>query len=359
MNRYLHPSNLPVLVSRPTPRMTKYQTLAHITDVLLDPTPSPTLLRDAIESYRDLLLTASDIDLGEAASVGHLDTGKGVAIGATWAALCVDDLIRTQRFVAGLYQAVRKLAARRPGPVHVIYAGTGPFATLALPLMTRFTPVELQFTCIEINAGSKQAAEQVLKYLDFDGFVSDFVEADAATYVIDAAARPVDIVLSETMQYCLIDEMQVPITLNLMGQLPPETILIPEQIRLSLVVLDTAGDRTVQDLGPIFTVDKQSLLTHQAGGKDADFPTVRLTVPPHQSLLKPTPATGPLAIRTGITVYGQHVLYDYDSGLTIPKVIGEYPDSRDPLEAIDFTYQLLPSPLLWMDFILPEPVAAV
>ncbi len=355
---YLHPSSLPIPGGRRTPRMTKHQTLAHITDVLLDPTTSLPLLRDTIETYRDLLLTASGIDLGEATSVDHLDTGKGVAIGVTWAALCVDDLIRTQRFVAGLYQAVHEVAARRPGPVHVLYAGTGPFATLALPLMTRFTPAELQLTCIEINALSKQAAERVVKYLEFDAFVVDFVEADAATYVIDTTARPVDIVLSETMQYCLIDEMQVPITLNLIGQLPPETILIPEQIRLSLVVLDTKGDKTVQDLGPIFTVDRQSLLAHQAGGRDVDFPTVRLTVPPHKALLEPSLASGPLAIRTGITVYGNHVLYDYDSGLTIPKVIGEYPDASDPLEAIDFTYRLLPSPLLWMDFILPEPVAA-
>ena len=338
--------------------MTRHHTLALIADVLLDPATPPTLLRDTIESYRDLLLTASGIDLGEASSVDHVNTGRGVAIGLTWAALCVDDLIRTQRFVAGLYQAVREVAARQPGPVHVLYAGTGPFATLALPLMTRFTPSKLQFTCIEINAGSKQAAEQVFNYLDFDAFVIDFVEADAATYVIDAAARPVDIVLSETMQYCLIDEMQVPITLNLMSQLPPETILIPEQIRLSLVVLNTEGDKIAQELGSILIVDKQSLLSHQTGGKDADFPTVRLTVPPHRSLLTPTPASGPLAIRTGVTVYGQHMLYDYDSGLTIPKIIGEYPDSSDPLEAIDFTYQLLPAPLLWMDFILPEPVAA-
>ncbi|WP_420459355.1 hypothetical protein [Neolewinella sp.] len=337
--------------------MTHKETLADIANVLLDPATSPALLRDTIETYRDLLLTASGIDLGEAGGVDHLDTGRGVAIGVTWAALCVDDLIRTQRFVAGLYQAVTEVAARRAGPVHVLYAGTGPFATLALPLMTRFTPAQLQFSCIEINARSKQAAERVVKSLDFDAFVADFIKADAATYAIDTA-RPVDIVLSETMQYCLIDEMQVPITLNLMGQLPPQTILIPEQIRLSLVVLDADSDRIVRDLGAILSVDKHSLLAHRGVATDADFPTVRLSVPVHVPLLSPTPVSGPLAIRTGVTVYGEHVLNDYDSGLTIPRIIGDYPDSSDPLEAIDFTYKLLPAPLLWMEFILPEPVAS-
>ena len=342
----------------PYPRMTRYQTLSHITDVLLDPTTSPALLQDTIESYRDLLLTASGIDLGEAASVDHLDTGKGVAIGTTWAALCVDDLIRTQRFVAGLYQATREVAARRTGPVHVLYAGTGPFATLALPLMTRFTPAELQFTCIEVNAGSKQAAERVFNYLDFDAFVIDFVEADAATYVIDVAARPVDIVLSETMQYCLIDEMQVPITLNLMGQLPPETILIPEQIRLSLVVLDTEGDQTVQDLGPILAVDKQTLFARQAMAREADFPTVRLTVPPHQSLLEhtrhPVPWPSEPASRSMVSTLFTTTI----AALPSLKLSGNIPVLAIRSKPSILPTDCSPPPLLWMDFILPEPVAA-
>ncbi|CAH1001525.1 hypothetical protein LEM8419_02428 [Neolewinella maritima] len=337
--------------------MTKYATLASITDVLLDPTTTPQLRRDTIEIYRDLLLTASGVDLGDAASVDHVDTGKGVAIGMTWAALCVDDMIRTQRFVTGLHRAIQDVAARRGGPVHVLYAGTGPFVTLALPLMTRFTPQQLQFTCIEINPASLRAAQRVIQQLGFEDFIADFIEADAATYVIDTP-RPIDIVLSETMQYCLIDEMQVPITLNLMAQLPEETILIPEQIRLSLVVLDEAGDKIVAELGPIFSVDKNSLRIHSIGAANADFPTVRLPVPIHVPPAKLELTSGPLAIRTGITVYGEEVLYDYDSGLTIPKIIGDYPSAEDPLEAIDFTYHLAPSPLLWMDFVVPEAVAA-
>ena len=331
--------------------MSRYETLAYITDVLLDPTTSPQLLRDTIEIYRDLLLSASEVDLGDAESVDHLDTGKGVAIGVTWAALCVDDVIRTQRFVAGLYQAVREVAARRPRPVHVLYAGTGPFLTLALPVMTRFTPEALQFTCIEINPASMRAARQAINSFEFEGFIADFIETDAAAYTIKTP-RSIDIVLSETMQYCLIDEMQVPITLNLMAQLPAETILIPEQIWLSLVVLDQAGNKVVKELGPIITIDKSSLATHGTTDVDADFPTVRLAVPPYRPPI-PMAGSGPLAIRTGITIYGDHVLSDYDSGLTIPKIIGEYPDNNNPLEAIDFTYQLTPSPLLWMDFILP------
>ncbi|MCP9234947.1 hypothetical protein [Lewinella sp. JB7] len=334
--------------------MHQYEALASITDALLDDTTGPELLRETIDRYRDLLLTASGIDLGEDESIGHFNTGTGVAIGATWAALCVDDLIRTQRFVSGLYRAVRDVAARRSGPVHVLYAGTGPFGTLAVPLMTRFTPEELQFTCLEITGPSYRAVRQLFTNLDVNAYIVGVIQTDASTYRIGESPA-VDIMLSETMQYCLIDEMQVPIALNLMAQLPPEVIMIPERITLRLAALTDDAEQTVAtDLGEILTVDRATLHAYRPGPNTTDWPTVRLTVP---SLL-PGQESGPLAIRTLIEVYGGYGLTDYESGLTIPKIIDDYPDATNPLEAIDFTYQLHPSPLLWMDFVVPRAVAA-
>lgn len=332
--------------------MTRLQTLASITDVLLDRSTSNALLAETIDTYRDLLLTVSGVDLGNEQSVDHYDTGKGVAIGATWAALCVDDTIRTKRFVGGLFQAVTDLLAQRPGPVHVFYAGTGPFATLALPLMTRFTPEQLQFSCLEITDASYVAVRKTFANLGLEDFVREVIQTDAATYRLERHL-PVDVMLSETMQYCLIDEMQVPIVLNLMGQLPAETIMIPECITLSLVVVDTGKTQAVvSDLGDIFTVNRASLSAYRPLVGTSDFPRLRLGIPARESI-----AQGPLAIRTAIRIYGEHRLDDYESGLTIPSIIGEYPDADNPLSAIDFTYQVDPSPLLWMDFILPEPGA--
>ena len=337
--------------------MTRIETLASITDVLLDDATGADLLRDTIDIYRDLLLTASGIDLGGEESIDHFDTGTGVAIGATWAALCVDDLVRTKRFVSGLNQAVLDVMARKSGPVHVFYAGTGPFATLALPLMTRFTPEQLQFTCLEITNASFAAVKRLFAELDLEDYVIDVIQTDASTFQIDSVL-PVDIMLSETMQYCLIDEMQVPIALNLMSQLPPEVLMLPERITLMLGVLEDTRDQAVAvELGTIFTVDRASLAAYRRDTKNSDFPTVRLTVPAANGV-----AYGQLAIRTSVDVYGGYGLTDYESGLTVPRIIGDYPTPEDPLEAIDFTYQLDPSPLLWMDFVLPdvaEPVPAV
>lgn len=320
--------------------------LARILDVLLDEETGGELLTNILDLYRDLLLSASGIDLGGEAELGCFHTGAGVAIGTTWAALCIDDALRTKKFVSGAYHAVRAVAARRPGPVHVLYAGTGPWATLMLPLTSRFSPRELRITCIEINDASFAGVRRTIASLGLDDYVEDFVQADAATYRIPKAAA-VDILLSETMQYCLIDEMQVPIVLNLLAQLPPDTILIPERINVILGVLDADTERTVtRELGPAFTFDRACTESYQPRADNLDFPTRRVRVPAPEGA-----APGPLALLTTIDVYGGNHLTHYESALTHPRVIGDYPDADNRLAAIDFTYHLEPAPVLGMRFL--------
>lgn len=326
--------------------MPQQQELAHITDVLLDDQTGGNLLNDNLEIYRDILLSASGIDLGGEDEMNCIHTGAGVAIGTTWAALCLDDALRTKRFVSGLFQAVSAVMARRPGPVHVLYAGTGPWATLFVPLTTRFTPEQLRVTCLEINPGSLAKVEKTLTALGLSDYVEEYILADAATHII-AGKTPVDVMLSETMQYCLIDEMQVPIVMNLMAQLDDEVIMVPERITLSLGVLTEHKTKGVnRSLGNIFTLDRASLKAYVPQGEHGDFPTLRLPVPELNGL----PA-GPLAILTTIDVFGNQKLTHYESGLTYPQLVGEYPTVDNPLTAIDFTYQLVPTPLLEMAFL--------
>ena len=325
--------------------MPQSKDLAHILDVLLDNDTGGDLLSETLDLYRDILLTASGIDLGGELEMGCIQTGAGVAIGTTWAALCIDDVLRTKRFVSGLYHAIKTVADRRAGPVHVLYAGTGPWATLALPLTSRFSPEELRLTLIEINDGSYDSVQRTINHLGLEDYVEEYIQTDAATHVI-SGKTPVDVMLSETMQYCLIDEMQVPIVLNLMAQLPPETIMVPERITLQLGVLNDDKTQFVnRNLGTVFTLDRASLAAYTPKNNNLDFPTFRLAVPQLGDS-----ADGPLAILTTIDVFGDHRLTHYESGLTFPQIIGEYPSVNNPLSAIDFTYHLEPSPLLGMRF---------
>jgi predicted RNA methylase len=327
--------------------------LARILDVLLDDNTGGDLLNETLDHYRDILLTASGIDLGGQDSLDCVHTGAGVAIGTTWAALCIDDLLRTKRFVSGLYAAVKTVADRRPGPVHLMYAGTGPWATLALPLTSRFTPDELRLTLIEINEGSFASVQRTVEQLGLSDYVEEFIKTDAATHVI-AGRLPVDVMLSETMQYCLIDEMQVPIVLNLMRQLPAEVIMVPERITIHLGVLNDDDRQLVnREIAPILTIDRDSLRAYEPSDGKTDFPTFRLPVPELG-----TDTYGLLALLTTIDVYGGYGLTHYESGLTYPQIIGDYPSADNPLTAIDFTYHLDPTPLLGMYFLVEGELVA-
>src|SRR5690606_21544916 len=138
----------------------------------------------------------------------HLSTDFGNAIGPLWAALCIKEIFRTQRFIQAAHQAIQDKLAKKEGPVQVIYAGTGPFATLALPLMSQYTPEEVQFTLLEINPISFDKMQQTINSFGFEDYVYAAVCANACTWRIppDLSA---DIVLSETMYNGLYKEPQV------------------------------------------------------------------------------------------------------------------------------------------------------
>ena len=311
--------------------------LATLSNSLLDGATGPELLTDTLERYRDLLLTASGLELGDDASLEPRNTGRGMAIGATWAALCIDDQLRTHRFVRGLERAVRERLAERPGPVHVLYAGCGPFATLALPTMTRFSPEEVQFSLLEINEVSLVAVKRLLADLGLEAYVRDLVATDASTYVVPKPGA-VDILLTETMQFSLMDEMQVPICLNLLPQLPVTTLLIPERIELRLGRMHDDGlEFLAEDLGQLLTIDRASLRAYARTEESTDFPGVRLALPA---------AGGLFAIRTRIQVYDDIELLDYESGLTNPEIVARFPDAEGTPEFIECVYQVEPSPYL-------------
>jgi hypothetical protein len=223
--------------------------------------------------------------------------------------------------------------------------------------MTRFTAERLQFTCLEINPVSFHAVQETFGHFGFGEFVREIIQTDAAAYRVDRHL-PIDIMLSETMQYCLLEEMQVPIALNLMGQLPASTLMIPERITLSLCEVGNTADQPVTaDLGVIFRVDKKSLSEYGAHGMGIDFPTTRLEIWPGFTTAV-QPLSKLLAIRTHIQIYGDYRLTDYESGLTIPSIIGKFPEEGENewVEAIDFTYQLAPSPLLNIEYVVPAAV---
>lgn len=190
-------------------------------------------LAPAIMGLADMLYKIADVNAQSDLERKHIDTENGSAIGVFWAAQCIKEITRTQRFARALLEAVRSVQQQKSAQtVNVLYAGTGPFATLALPVMALLTPQEVQFTLLEINAKSYEMLQHVLKTLGLEAFVKHMEIADAATHKL--ADRNVDIVLSETMNRALIKEPQVSIMLNLANQVSEKTIFIPEEIKVTL-----------------------------------------------------------------------------------------------------------------------------
>lgn len=207
----------------------KERLLQYSKDILL-PGDFHDQLAPAIMGYADMLLDHFGLDgtTGRA----HVQTQYGNAIGTFWAARCIREVLRTQRFIRALYAAVYNGLEQHKRPVHVLYAGTGPFAALALPVMMMLKPEDVQFTFLEINTGSIEILKDVIDLFGLRAYVKDIHECDASLWEISASQ--IDIVISETMNTALFAEPQLAIMLNLASQLPKEVVFLPEEIRVSL-----------------------------------------------------------------------------------------------------------------------------
>jgi predicted RNA methylase len=190
-------------------------------------------LTASLNEYKTLLLELSGLDMEDENNRQNIQMDNGHAIGLTWAVMCIDDIMRTKYFVKGIYEAIQDVLQTKKTTTHLFYAGTGPFATLVLPLLTILSKEELQVSLLEINETSLNYLKDMITKLGLNGYVKEFIEADATKYQLDKNAE-VDILLSETMLKGLEKEQQVPIVYNLLPQLKEDVILIPQKIELIL-----------------------------------------------------------------------------------------------------------------------------
>lgn len=312
---------------------TAFQDLRAISTVLLDNELDYSELKSALEQLKKLLLNITDLDIEHFENCDPIRLPSGKAIGPKWAGACIDDIMRTKNFVSGVYEAVLKVRSeRKDKPVHILYAGTGPFATLVLPLITVFGPDEVQFEFLEINPISKDSAESVFSFFEATGYIRESHLCDAAAIQL-SEPDVFDILVTECLQLALRNEPQVTIVYNLLTQLRPDVLLIPEQISLHPTLIHSSQFELHRDssyatqvvkpgklLDSVFTLNKDSVHAYKnrSGLKYLQFPPVVATLTEddinHYKRL---------ALATEITIFEDIKLGLNQSGLTLPYMISQ------------------------------------
>lgn len=254
----------------------------------------------------------------------------GVAISPVDAGRCIVDFARTATFVRGIRQALDELHVRFPGErIEILYAGCGPYATLAMPLLATDLPGPVAFTLLDIHPRALEGARKLVEHYGFSDRVADYVLADATGYVV---AAPVHMVIAETMQHALQKEPQFALTKQLARQLKDGGIFLPEKISVRAVLADLESefraapaseepappDRQRIDLATLLELGQGSVESLAARISGASLPPVRCPV--HDL---PEGRVWHAMLCTEVQVWSGHILGDYDSGITYPVVLNE------------------------------------
>lgn len=296
--------------------------LSKITDVLLEDTIHYGLLRNALIELKSLFIKVSEIDKNQEDYELDIHHTTGKAIGPKWAELCIDDNLRTKQFIKGTYKAIlKKIELKKNNPVTLLYIGTGPFATLLLPLTTVFKPEELQLILVEINPMSVASLKNCISNFGIENYVKEIISVDAVQLQLENP-NDIDILLLECLQYALVKEQQVAITYSILPQLKEEVILIPEEIKLSLCLINSKKKMEYltshENLKPdyfnkkntVFVLNKEEVLNNKS--TPLEFPEIT-TLISEQDKKEYTS----VAIATEICVYGEEKLEIDQCSLTM------------------------------------------
>lgn len=321
--------------------------LKELTLVLLDENHPTHTLRPELLEVISLLTAHSNIEQLRSTNIddGQTFTSNGLALSPTMAAMCADDYCRTIRFIRGLYHAIKdKLLLEPSSEVRVLYAGCGPFALLSVPLMTLFSPYQLQFSLLDIHADSIESVRQLVAKVGLQDYVKDYIEADASHYT-PVKDMSIDIILVEVMQACLVKEPQVSVSHNLLN-LFPQAELIPQKISLKVGHSQrwnsednlSMSSEKWQHLGVVFELTKNQILSW---GEELSTQLKGSSIRIPEQL-----AQGSMVmVFTDIHVYKNQTLTFPDCGLNSPISLHNIFDYKLGEELV-FTYQTGSNPKL-------------
>jgi len=300
-------------------------------DCLLDPSRTPIDQLNASREWyawgmRQLDIDEANLHCANAGFVTETPLSSGLAISLIAAARCVQEYRRTAVFLQAMDAAIQAARARFPGEtIHVLEAGCGPLAPLALAMAVRYPPEEVQFTLLDLHEASIHAAQRIAVALGVASSLRACVTADATQWRCLPEERP-HIIACEMLLRALTREPQVAATLNLAPQLRPEGFFLPECIAIDGVLFNSGAyfrlaednvaeappdSAAIVELGRVFTLQADAL-DSLVPLSESRYAAATLHVPPHDR------ASQAVQFFTRIRVFGMHVLGDFESSLNQP-----------------------------------------
>lgn len=299
-------------------------------------------LQKKLLDFKTFLLETTNLDLNDLEDRKDLEFDNGIALSTTFAALCIQDVMRTRQFVKGIYQAIQDVQEKKSEPVHLFYAGTGPFATLILPILTKILAQDLRLHLMDVNEKTLDYLDKVLNAVDIQDYVEKIICGDATQYQIENL-EGIDILVSETMQHGLVKEQQVPIMMNLVSQLDKDTVVIPNNIQLNLAlksssanfIMDWKNDLMYKQLTHLWDFTPEFIHASSPNQKtfelcqDIDFSNHEETY-------------DKLVVLTNIQVYEDVWIKRDESSLTVPKIILDLNEQKQRKVSLSYVIKKQP-----------------
>lgn len=311
--------------------------IASIGNTILDESSSPEALQDALKAFVQQCSEVTGIvpDPGFDAWAQDSLLEDGVAINPNAAAHCAIDYQRSTIFIRGVYAAIQTLSLRFPDtPLEILYAGCGPFATLLMPILGKFSVGDINLTLLDIHPRSIDSVELLLAHFGLNKHKVRIIVADACHYQHD---RELHLAIAETMQKALEQEPQFAVTANLAPQVCARGVFIPQRIEISLCLADLESDKARRSRSPMIDSAVRgtdniphplaSVCTLTPGNAAGQIHKARQSAHTATMELQPTTVTIPpigencqleAALFTRIAVYEHYCLEDYESEITLP-----------------------------------------
>ncbi len=299
-----------------------------IDQILKAPESELTGQKQQVDQLVDYLCEITDLDMTPSICIddGATITSQGKAVSMLVAARCASEYMRTQVFLRGVYQAIQDQLSKIDS-IDILYAGTGPFGLLLIPLLPLFRPDQVRVTLLDIHAESLSALDSLIDELGVRDRLVEISCIDILQWA-PAEGQRFNLIISETMKAMLVQEPQVSIFAHLSPYLAEQGRLVPEQVIIRGWLLSGAAAEP-ESIGEVFALNYQSACEL----RQCDEPVIErvLTIPDYSAEMVD------LKFTTSIQTYGDHWLEEGQCSLNIAQYI--YKANPEPGAALNCIYR--------------------